>query len=151
MLFRSPLAKYCAPVLEFGKDLVSKIAKKPTHTIFETYKSKIRERLDEIETLVLDQIVSRFKTEVTNNTKEYFELFSKRLQQLKEKKSHGMSQNECENECKKLEEIVNQLQTIEKQLQKFGEKEILENTGNQMVQGLFHGIKGYLKKISQKD
>ena len=128
-----PLSRYCAPVLEFGKDLIGKVAKRPANNIFENFRSRVREKLDEIEKYILDQMVMQFKTDVSRNTKDYFELFSRRLRELKEKKSHGMSQQECETECAKLQGIIDQLESIEKQMKSVEKKEEMESPNMQTL------------------
>lgn len=139
-----PLEKHCAPVLEFGKNLISRWFNKPVKSIFDNFRSNVREKLDEVELIVVDRIVNSFKVEVTQNTNEYFSLFTKRLEELKNKKAHGMTQEDCERECDKLQGIIEQLESINT---KFLDMEKVEDSGS--VQGLFKGIKGYLKKMTQ--
>ncbi|NUM34944.1 MAG: dynamin family protein [Candidatus Brocadiae bacterium] len=141
-----PLAKKCAPALESAKEFLSKIIKRPANSIFQNFRNNVKEKLDEIERAVLDTAMDNFKREVTENINEYFKLFSQRMEELKNKKSHGMTQKDCELECENLQNIVLQLQKIGEALDS---KQVAEKvTTNEKVEGLFQGVKGYLKKFT---
>lgn len=140
-----PLSKYCSPALEYCKNLLSKVAHRPAQTIFERFRSDVRERLDQIERTVLDPAVHNFKTQVTDNTNKYFEVFTKRLQELHNRKTSGMSQQVCEQECQKLQVVVEQLQALAKQFE--SKEEIIETAGK--VKNWVRGVQGYLKKFGK--
>ncbi len=140
-----PLGKYCGSVLEFGKDLLGKIAHRPASTIFDKFRNDVRERLDELEIRVLEPSIQSLKVQVLQNTNDYFTLFRQRLQELRNRKAHGMSQQMCEQECQKLQRVVQELQHT---MQQFSKKEEEDSTEiPSRVQTLFRGIKSYLKKF----
>ncbi len=142
-----PLAKKCAPALESAKEFLSKIVKRPAHSIFQNFRNNVKEKLDEIEKAILDAVVENFKKEVTGNIEQYFSLFTNRMEELKNKKSHGMTQKDCEIECEKLQHIIVQLQKVEEELDPKQPVEKLQE--GDKVESIFQGVKGYLKKFSK--
>lgn len=140
-----PLSKYCSPALEYCKNLLSKIAHRPAQAIFDKFRSDVRERLDEIERTILDPAVQKFKTQALDNTNKYFELFTQRLQELHNRKTSGMTQQMCEQECQKLQLVVDQLQNISGQLDK--KEEATEIAGK--LKNWVKGVQSYLKKFGK--
>ncbi len=138
-----PLGKYCKKALDFSKDVLSKLIHRSTQTVFDQFRNDVRTRLDEIERDVLDPALQNLKAQVLQNTTSFFELFKQRLQELQNRKAHGMTQQMCEQECQKYQNVIEQLQNIQDQFEK--NDDVSEITGK--VQNLFKGIKGYLKKF----
>ena len=93
---------------------------------------------------MFDPLLQKFKQEVLESTEQYLDLFSKRLLELKEQKTHGMSQQDCEQECQKLQAIIEQLENVNEQFQQIESK---DDFASGTVQGLLKGIKGYFNKF----
>lgn len=134
-----PLEKYLAPFLGMCKGIVGKIVHRPVRIVLEQFREEIRQKLEVIETTIVERITVEFREEVSKNAREFLEFFGKTLQELKEKKSHGLAQQEYQ----KLEEIAVQLHKVKEQFDQFGQKA----DAGMKLHNIIKGITGFIKKF----
>ena len=135
-----PLEKYLAPVLEVFKLVVGKLVYKPAREIFDKFSLGVREKLNAVESVVVDRLTGSFREQLTRSAEEFLDLFGKTLEDLKEKKSHGQERQEQ----RKLEDILAQLNTIR---QYFDQAKSKPSADAPFLQNMVQGISGFLKRF----
>ncbi len=140
-----PVEKRFAPFFDKCKELVGKVAHKPTKGIFEDFRNNIRKKLEEIEQEIVDHLIKNFKEQVSKNAQDALAVFEKNLKELREKKEHGSEKTEAT----KLEEIRQQLSLIDEHFSNLEGKN-LENSDEKM-DGMLKGLKGFIKKFGKNE
>jgi hypothetical protein len=137
-----PLGRYAAPLLDLCKGLVGSMFKKPVRNILQQFRQHVRDRLEALESSMVEPLIAHFKNEVSSSSEAFLDLFSKTLHELKTKKMEGLEQQEYGN----LQKILLELQTVQQQFDLAAAKDA---TTYPVVYNVLQGIKNFIRKFSE--
>lgn len=135
-----PLEKYVAPLLDMCKGFLGKFFHKPVREVLNQFRQHVKDRLEALESSVVEPIIASFKTEAIASVEGFLELFAKTLHELKAKKADGMEQQEQEN----LQAILSELHGVQQQF----DLSDVHGTTHSVVHNVLRGIKNFIKKFT---